>query len=432
MSDYYCPHCGADLGDQPGFDPDAGYWTCTECGQFLTDPGDESDEPSRFDGVGWFCDGCGAYLNKQSGFSDWYSIWTCTECGHVNNLSEDEIYESEEAYQASRKEEESEEDDDGDDGYGYGEEWQYDHPRRCKCCDRLLNKQDGFEEWLGYFTCEKCGYYNEWSTDDEDDDEDEEESSESYSGYGDSDSTYDSDDDDEDEDDNDEEEEVESYFDSEEYKRRVQAEARRKEEQERKQEELRRAKEAERRQKQEQRKEQRKRLWRTITGKKQEIGLSSEQCQHMRYEDVISLLRNQEFYNISVSSSEDLLPEAMSLEGTVGQISINGATAFDASAQFPFNAKIHIVYHMLKTAVPPLTSRGAKRMDIEDVVWEFSNAGFRNIHREAIPDLTKGWLVKEDSVEKVAIDGKTDFKKSDRFRLDAQIVISYHVFKNGR
>lgn len=427
MSDYYCPHCGADLGNQPGFDPDAGYWTCTECGQFLTDPGDESDEPSRFDGVGWFCDGCGAYLNKQIGFSDWYSTWTCTECGHVNNLSEDEIYESEEAYQASRKEEESEEDDDG---YGYGEEGQYDHPRRCECCDRLLNKQDGFEEWLGYFTCEKCGYYNEWSTDDEDDDEDEEESSESYSGYGGSDSTYDSDDDDED--DEEEEEEVESYFDSEEYKRRVQAEARRKEEQERKQEELRRAKEAERRQKQEQRKEQRKRLWRTITGKKQVIGLSSEQCQHMRYEDVISLLRNQEFYNISVSSSEDLLPETMSLEGTVGQISINGTTAFDASAQFPFNAKIHIVYHMLKTAVPPLTSRGAKRMDIEDVVWEFSNAGFRNIHREAIPDLTKGWLVKEDSVEKVAIDGKTDFKKSDRFRLDAQIVISYHVFKNGR
>ena len=403
MSDYYCPNCGADLGDQPGFDPDAGYWTCTECGQFLTDPGDESDEPSRFDGVGWFCDGCGAYLNKQSGFSDWYSSWTCTECGHVNNLSEDEIYESEEAYQASREEEESEEDDDGDDGYGYGEEWQYDHPRRCECCDRLLNKQDGFEEWLGYFTCEKCGCYNEWSTDDEDDDE------------------YEDDD-----------EEVGTYFDSEEHKRRAQVEARRNEEQELKQEELRKVKEAERRQKQERKKEQRKRLWRTITRKKQVISLSSEQCQHMRYEEVVSFLKTQEFYNISVSYNEDLLAESISLEGMVEQISINGMTSFDATAQFPFNAKIRIVYHMLKTARPPLTTRGAKRMDIEDVAWEFSNAGFKNIHREAIPDLTKGWLVKEDSVEKIAIDGRTDFKKNDRFRLDAQIVISYHIFKNNR
>ena len=428
MSDFYCPNCGADIGDQPGFDPDAGYWTCTECGQFLTDPGDESDGPSRFDGVGWFCDGCGAYLNKQNGFSDWYNTWTCTECGYVNNLSEDEIYESEEAYQASREDEEheeayqvsqEEEEHEEDEGYGYDEEWQYDHPRRCECCDRLLNKQDGFDEWLGYFICEKCGYYNEWSMDDGDD----EESSESDSGYVESDSTYDSED---------EEEDAESFFDSEEYKRRVQAEARRKEEKARKQEELRRAKEAERQQKQERRKEQHKRIWRTITGKRQVIGLSSEQCQHMRYEDVEALLRNQEFYNISVIGKEDLEPESVSMEGTVGQISINKICTFDASALFPFNAKISIIYHKLKTAVPPLTSKSAKRMDIDDVVWEFSNAGFRNIHREAIPDLIKGWLVKEDSVENVKIDGKTDYKKSNRVRLDAQIVISYHIFKNGR
>ena len=394
MSDYYCTHCGADLVNQPGFDPDVGYWTCTECGQFLIDPEDESGEPSRFDAVGWFCDGCGAYLNKQSGFSDWYSTWTCTECGYINNLSEDEIYESEEAYQASRKEEDPEENDDGDDEYDCGEEWQYDHPRRCECCDCLLNKQEGFEEWLGYFTCEKCGYFNEWSTDDNN--------------------------------------EEESYFDSDEYKRQIQTEASRKEDQERKQEELRRAKESGRLQKQEKRREQRKRLWRTITGKKQIIGLSSEQCQHMRYEDVISILRNQEFYNINVSRCEDLLPESIALEGIIGQISINGMTAFDASVQVPFNAKIHIVYHMLKTAVPPLTSRSAMHMSIDEVAWKFTKVGFMNIHREAIPDLITGWLVKKYSVEKVAIDGRTDFKKSDRFRLDAKIVISYHVFKNGR
>ena len=55
MSDCYCPHCGADLGDQYGFDPNAGYWTCTECGQFLTDP-DEDDSDSQYEGVGCFCD----------------------------------------------------------------------------------------------------------------------------------------------------------------------------------------------------------------------------------------------------------------------------------------------------------------------------------------------------------------------------------------
>lgn len=53
MGDYYCTNCGADLEDQFGFDPDSGHWTCTEC-------------------------------------------------GHTNNLSEDEIYESEEDYQNSK------------------------------------------------------------------------------------------------------------------------------------------------------------------------------------------------------------------------------------------------------------------------------------------------------------------------------------------
>ena len=49
MSDYYCPHCGADLGDQYGFDPDAGYWTCTECGQFLMD--DDIADGDEYEGV---------------------------------------------------------------------------------------------------------------------------------------------------------------------------------------------------------------------------------------------------------------------------------------------------------------------------------------------------------------------------------------------
>lgn len=152
----------------------------------------------------------------------------------------------------------------------------------------------------------------------------------------------------------------------------------------------------------------------------------------MRYEDVVNLLKSREFYNISVVDDEDLSLDDLSREGIVGRISINGVDSFDASVRFTFNAKINIVYHMPKTVLPPMTSKSAKRLDVDDVVWEFSNAGFQNIYREAIPDLTKGWLVKEDSVERIAINGRTDYKKSERFRLDAKIVISYHTFKNGR
>lgn len=83
MSNYFCPNCGADLGDQAGFDPNAGYWKCTKCGAVLTDPEDpDMDTPS---GAVWFCDSCGACLNKQPGFDEKYNSWTCTECGHVNS-----------------------------------------------------------------------------------------------------------------------------------------------------------------------------------------------------------------------------------------------------------------------------------------------------------------------------------------------------------
>ena len=52
FGDYECPNCGADLELQQGFDPDKGYWTCTECGQQLF--GDDEDEASsyrRFQGL---------------------------------------------------------------------------------------------------------------------------------------------------------------------------------------------------------------------------------------------------------------------------------------------------------------------------------------------------------------------------------------------
>lgn len=82
MSDYYCSNCNADLGDQNGFDPLAGTWTCAECGTFLID--DDIASGFGFDGAAWYCDSCNALLNRQEDFSDINDTWTCTQCGHIN------------------------------------------------------------------------------------------------------------------------------------------------------------------------------------------------------------------------------------------------------------------------------------------------------------------------------------------------------------
>ena len=496
MSDYYCPHCGADLGDQYGFDPDAGYWTCTECGQFLMD--DDIADGDEYDGVAWFCDNCNALLNRQSGFSDSYSTWTCTECGHTNGLSEEDILEDQHKcpacganlkkqwsyseymndYTCSEcsallhrdysSDEFTEVDDDekcpncgaylkNQWGFSdYEENWictecnaelhrEYssdpftvvDDEHKCPNCGASLFKQSGYNEYSYDWTCTECDAelhrdYSGAEFDVVDEDEDEEDEID-YSGF----SSYDSDSD----------EEEESYYDSEEYQERMREAAKqRAEEARRRQEELarQRAEEARRRQEEQQkreeeqrikaekRRESRKKLWRTLTGKKQTAGIAADACRSMNYSDVVRILEAQEFHNIATRIVEDLSADEKAREGIVDKVSFNGVEVFDKDTQFPYSASIEVVYHMMKRQKPPITSRGAKRKDVDDISWEFSNAGFVNIERIAIPDLSKGWLVKEDSVESVEIDGKTDFHKSDLIRIDAIIVVRYHTFKTGK
>ena len=129
--EFFCPNCNATLNDQPGFDPDIGVWICTECGQTLYGE-DVEATMNQFDGVVWRCDSCGAVLNVQSGFDDSCGTWYCTECGHANSINEDEIYESEEAYQNSRKEYE------------------------CPHCGRTLNDQTWFDADDDTYTCSWC------------------------------------------------------------------------------------------------------------------------------------------------------------------------------------------------------------------------------------------------------------------------------------
>ena len=49
----------------------------------------------------WHCDGCNAILNEQDGFYTDSGTWICAECGFVNDVTPDNIYESEEDYQES-------------------------------------------------------------------------------------------------------------------------------------------------------------------------------------------------------------------------------------------------------------------------------------------------------------------------------------------
>ena len=64
----------------------------------------------------------------------------------------------------------------------------------------------------------------------------------------------------------------------------------------------------------------------------------------------------------------------------------------------------------------------------EEVVTNLENAGFINVETKAIDDLITGWLTNDGEVEKVSINGDTDFSASSKYPYDSKIMITYHTF----
>lgn len=67
--------------------------------------------------------------------------------------------------------------------------------------------------------------------------------------------------------------------------------------------------------------------------------------------------------------------------------------------------------------------------DYEDVERRMRAAGFDNIELKPMGDLITGWVTTEGEVEKISINGVTDFNKYDKFPPNAVIVITYHSFE---
>lgn len=402
MSDYYCTNCGADLGNQYGFDPEKGYWTCTVCGTLMTDPDDpDFDTPS---GATWFCDGCGACLNKQSGFSEYYSSWTCTECGHDNRIDESEIYDSEEDYQRSKEEY----DDLGDD-------YLYDHPHRCESCGKLLNRQSDYSDYFSSCTCEKCGTWNTWDDEDEDDDssgdsdDDDSDDDESYSGY----SSYSSDS-------SSHSYSSKSYVHRTTYKRTFSE------------------------------------WWHDFLHKLKiiffctlgililiggifvyykadayfagiPIGVSAETLSEYTYDELKQKLLDSGYKFVSCTSVADLEYSESELVNHVAEVSIGEVSSFSQKDKFSRFSRIVIQYHILKIGELPVSAKDAKGQNYEDVVQLFKEAGFGNIELQVDYDIVFGFLAKENTIESITVNGDKKFSEGYTYSVDVPVVITYHA-----
>lgn len=79
MSSYHCPHCNADLKEQPFFTADDDGYICDACGEFIYDSTTDIKH----------CECCDAILNGQDDYEGWQSLHTCSECGMLNVSDEE-------------------------------------------------------------------------------------------------------------------------------------------------------------------------------------------------------------------------------------------------------------------------------------------------------------------------------------------------------
>ncbi|WP_368742267.1 DUF4839 domain-containing protein [Enterococcus casseliflavus] len=77
----------------------------------------------------------------------------------------------------------------------------------------------------------------------------------------------------------------------------------------------------------------------------------------------------------------------------------------------------------------PASAKDLKKENYEDVQLQLEKAGFTNIELKPLEDLITGWLTSDGEVEKVSVDGITDFSEKDLFNKDSKVVITYHTFK---
>lgn len=78
--------------------------------------------------------------------------------------------------------------------------------------------------------------------------------------------------------------------------------------------------------------------------------------------------------------------------------------------------------------VMPASSGDFKGENYQDVITQLETAGFTSIETTMVADLIVGWLTQDGEVERVSVNGETDFTVNSKFPSDARIIVTYHTF----
>lgn len=162
------------------------------------------------------------------------------------------------------------------------------------------------------------------------------------------------------------------------------------------------------------------------------IGYDNHALEGLKYTEVVQLLKESGFTNIRTKEMSDLTLSREDEEKLVTNVELIHTDAFSKDTRYPSNLWITVVYHTVELYAPPLTSKDAKGMNYEEVLDEFENAGFTNISTNVEYDIITGWINDDGEVKAISINGDSKYNYSDSYRLDAEVVITYHTLRSNK
>lgn len=162
------------------------------------------------------------------------------------------------------------------------------------------------------------------------------------------------------------------------------------------------------------------------------MAYSSDSLEGLKYTEVVRRLKESGFTNVHTKEISDLTVSRDGEENLVTNVKLMFGDSFDENTKYPSNLWITVVYHTVELYAPPLTSKEAKGMNYLDVIDEFENAGFVNVTTVVEYDIVTGWLTDDGEVKSVTINGDKKFDSHNEYRLDAEVVVTYHTLKKDK
>lgn len=151
------------------------------------------------------------------------------------------------------------------------------------------------------------------------------------------------------------------------------------------------------------------------------IPLTSELAKGMSYDEAMNVFSNTKF-NVKTQLIQDMGMDNI-YENEVEYIEINGSSEYTKDDCFPINSEI-IIYHSYIADKMPISINDAKSMNYEAVLSLFSNTKFKDVKVKSNGE-QETTDVNETYVEKITVNGKSDYSVEEMYPYNSEIVIYY-------